>query len=87
MQAVIDLGSWPVLPIFGYLAKLGSIERDELLATFNLGVGMILAVPPDHLRAVEGELKRRREKFHHIGQIRSADPRKPPVVFTGNLKL
>ena len=45
VQAVVDLGSWPVLPIFRYLAHVGHIERDELLKTFNLGVGMILVVP------------------------------------------
>ena len=49
MQAVIELGSWPVLPIFTYLAELGKLERDELLRTFNLGVGMILAVSPAQL--------------------------------------
>ena len=39
VQAVIDLGSWPVPPIFRYLARLGQIERDELLRTFNMGSG------------------------------------------------
>jgi phosphoribosylformylglycinamidine cyclo-ligase len=86
-QAVIELGSWPVLPIFSYLAKLGQIEREELLRTFNLGVGMILAVPPAHLRAFETELKRRREKFYRIGEVRNADSRKSPVVFTGSLRM
>jgi len=84
-QAVIELGSWPVLPIFRYLARLGGLEREELLRTFNLGAGMILAVPPKNIRAVEADLKRRREKFYRIGEIRSADPRKPPVVFGGVL--
>jgi len=87
MQATVELGSWPVLPIFTYLARLGHLDREELLRTFNLGVGMILIVPPAHLRAVEAEFKRRREKFYRIGQIRSADARKPPVVFTGSLPL
>ncbi len=86
-QAVIELGSWPVLPIFSYLAKLGHIERDELLRTFNLGVGMILIVPPANLRAVETELKRRREKYYRIGEIRNADSRKAPMVFTGSLPI
>ncbi len=86
-QAVIELGTWPVLPIFRYLARLGSLERDELLATFNLGIGMILVVPPQHIRAVEADLKRHREKFYRIGEIRSADPRKPPIAFTGNLAI
>jgi hypothetical protein len=48
---------------------------------------MILVVPPDNHRAVESELKRRREKFYRIGQLRRADPRKPAVVFTGQLPL
>jgi len=87
MQATIELGSWPVLPIFSYLARLGRLDREELLRTFNLGVGMILVVPPKNARAVEGELKRRREKFYRIGQVRSADARKPPVVFTGSLPI
>jgi phosphoribosylformylglycinamidine cyclo-ligase len=87
IQAVVELGSWPVLPIFSYLAGLGNIERDELLRIFNMGVGMILVVPPAHLRAVEAELKRRREKSYHIGEVRSADARKPQIVFTGSLPL
>ncbi len=82
-QAVIELGTWPVPPIFTYLAGLGQIERDELLRTFNMGVGMILLVPPQNLRSVESELKRRREKFYRIGEMRNADSRKFPVVFTG----
>jgi phosphoribosylformylglycinamidine cyclo-ligase len=87
MQATIELGSWPVLPIFSYLARLGGLDREELLRTFNLGVGMILIVPPKNVRAVEGELKRRREKFYRIGQVRSADARKPPVIFSGSLPI
>jgi phosphoribosylformylglycinamidine cyclo-ligase len=86
-QAVIELGTWPVPPIFTYLAGLGHIERDELLRTFNMGVGMILLVPPQNLRSVESELKRRREKFYRIGEMRNADSRKFPVVFTGALPL
>src|ERR1700733_2835512 len=86
-QAEIEVGSWPVPPIFSYLATLGKLERDELLRTFNMGVGMILVVPLENHRAVEAELKRRREKYFRIGQVRRGDPRKPQVVFTGTLPL
>jgi phosphoribosylformylglycinamidine cyclo-ligase len=86
-RAEIELGSWPVPPLFKYLAALGKMERDELLRTFNLGVGMILVVPGKHLRKVEAELKRRREKFYRIGQVVSCDPSKPRVAFTGSLAL
>jgi len=87
VQAVIDLGSWPVLPIFQYLAKAGKIDRDELLQTFNLGVGMILVVPPANVAKVESELKRRREKFFLIGRIEAAKRGKARVAYSGTLAL
>jgi phosphoribosylformylglycinamidine cyclo-ligase len=87
VRAVVELGSWPVLPIFRYLAQLGQMERDELLKTFNLGVGMILVVPPKHAARVEAELKRQREKFYLIGRIERAARGKPHVVYSGQLPL
>ena len=81
-QAVVELGSWPVLPIFRYLASLGKITDDEMLRTFNLGVGMIMVVPPKNLKKMETELKRRREKFFRIGRI---EPGKPRVGYSGRL--
>jgi phosphoribosylformylglycinamidine cyclo-ligase len=87
VQAVVDLGSWPVLPIFRYLAQLGRIDRDELLQTFNLGIGMILVVPSKHVSHVEAELKRRREKFFLIGRVEKAARGKPRVVYSGKLAL
>jgi len=87
VRAVVELGSWPVLPIFRYLAQLGRMERDELLRTFNLGVGMILVVPSRVISRVESELKRRREKFFVIGRIERAARGKPTVVYSGELPL
>ena len=82
LHAVVDLGSWPVLPIFRYLAQLGSITPTEQLRTFNMGVGMILVIPSKFLKQVEAELKRRREKFYLIGRV-STGP--GPVKYTGSL--
>jgi phosphoribosylformylglycinamidine cyclo-ligase len=87
VQAQIDLDSWPVLPIFKYLAKLGKIETDELLQSFNMGVGMILVVPQPHVQAVEADLKRRREKFHRVGRIEKGDSGKARVKFSGSMTL
>ena len=78
VQAAVELGSWPVLPIFRYLAQLGRIDRDELLKTFNLGVGMILVVPAKNISRVEAELKRRREKFFLIGRVERLSLRQTP---------
>ena len=87
VRAVVELGSWPVLKIFSYLAHVGNIERDELLRTFNLGIGMILVVPSKAIAAVESELKRRREKFHLIGRIESASKGKPSIAYSGQLPI
>jgi phosphoribosylformylglycinamidine cyclo-ligase len=87
VQATVELGSWPVLPIFRYLAHVGRIERDELLQTFNLGVGMILVVPAKNISKVESELRRRREKFYVIGRIEPATRAKSRVVYSGSLQL
>ena len=40
----IDLGSWPVLPIFEVLRKIGRIPEQDWRRTFNLGIGMIVVV-------------------------------------------
>ena len=87
VQAVVDLASWPVLPIFRYLAQLGGINRNELLETFNLGVGMILVVPAKHISRVEAELKRCREKFYLIGHVEAAARGKQRVAYSGTLAI
>jgi phosphoribosylformylglycinamidine cyclo-ligase len=87
VRAQIDLSSWPVPAIFKYLAKIGKIESDELLQSFNLGVGMILVVPSPHVTSVEADLKRRREKFFRIGRIERGDSGKACVKFSSALNL
>ena len=87
VRAQIDLESWPVPAIFKYLAKIGDIETDELLQSFNMGVGMILVVPPANVKSVEAALKKRREKFFLIGRIERCDSSKPRVAYSGSLHL
>src|SRR5438105_1633740 len=87
VKAEIDLASWPVPAIFKYLAKLGKIDTDELLQSFNMGVGMILVVPPKFVKSVEADLKKRREKFCRIGRIERAESGKSRVSFSGSLNL
>lgn len=87
VHAAIELGTWPVLPIFRYLARIGRIDHEELLKTFNLGVGMILVVPPKNISRVEADLKRRREKFFVIGRIEHSSHGEPRVIYSGTLSL
>ena len=77
----------PRAAIFKYLAKLGKIDTDELLQSFNMGVGMIVIVPPKYVRSVEADLKKRREKFFRIGRIERSESGKARVAFEGSLNL
>src|SRR5271170_6096725 len=87
VKAQIDLASWPIPPIFKFLAVLGKIETNELLQSFNMGIGMILVVPPAYVKSVEADLKRRREKFFRIGRIERSDAGKSRVAHSGSLNL
>ena len=71
--AQIELGSWPVLPIFEHLQALGQVPQDEMLRTFNMGVGLIVVVPADKFRKAQALLNRAEEKFHVIGRIIKGD--------------
>jgi phosphoribosylformylglycinamidine cyclo-ligase len=84
LRCSVELGSWPVPPIFSYLARLGKIEQRELLGTFNMGLGMVLLVSPEHLAAVEAELKRQREKFWVVGKVEHGANE---VVYQGKLAI
>jgi len=58
-----------------------------LLQSFNMGVGMILVVPPKNVKSVEADLKKRREKFFLIGRIERAESGKARVAYSGTLNL
>lgn len=45
-RAVVEKGSWTVPPIFSLLMEKGGIEEDVMYHTFNMGIGMVLAVDP-----------------------------------------
>ena len=71
--AQVELGSWPVLPIFEHLQALGQVPQDEMLRTFNMGVGLIVVVPANKFRKAQALLNRAEEKFHVIGRIIKGD--------------
>lgn len=68
-RALIRLGAWPVLPVFELIARCGRVPQDEMLRTFNMGVGMLLIVALDDLRNVTAWLEKHREKFWMLGRI------------------
>jgi phosphoribosylformylglycinamidine cyclo-ligase len=69
MAAVIEVGTWPVLPIFEHMQKLGNVPQDEMLRTFNMGLGMLLVIPGKKFKKATSVLERAGEKFYTVGRI------------------
>jgi phosphoribosylformylglycinamidine cyclo-ligase len=68
-SAVIELGTWPVLPIFEHLQHLGNVEKEEMLRTFNMGLGMLAVIPAKKFKKAQTLLERAGEKYYSIGRI------------------
>jgi phosphoribosylformylglycinamidine cyclo-ligase len=71
--AVIELGTWPVLPIFEHMQRLGNVPQDEMLRTFNMGLGMLLVVPNKKFKKAQTLLERASEKAYTVGRIVKGD--------------
>jgi phosphoribosylformylglycinamidine cyclo-ligase len=69
VSAHVELGSWPILPIFEHLQQLGNVEQDEMLRTFNMGIGLIACIPADRFKRCKSMLDRSGEKCYVIGRI------------------
>jgi phosphoribosylformylglycinamidine cyclo-ligase len=69
VTAQVELGSWPVLPIFEHLRALGQVPEDEMLRTFNMGIGLIAAIPAAKFTRAKNLLDRAEEKFYVIGRV------------------
>ncbi|HTX38123.1 MAG TPA: phosphoribosylformylglycinamidine cyclo-ligase [Bryobacteraceae bacterium] len=69
LAAAIDTASWQVPPLFELLRRLGNIPQDDYRRTFNLGVGLILAVPGRQATRAETTLRRIGETPFRIGSV------------------
>lgn len=78
VNVAIRQGSWPSLPVFDLMQRLGNVPREDMLRTFNLGIGMVLVVAAEFLQFVQDQLNFAREPNYIIGEIVDGDGK---VVF------
>ena len=69
LTAYIDLGTWPVLPVFTELQKLGGLTDRQIYNTFNMGIGMVFAVDASEADAVIAALEACGEQAYRIGEV------------------
>lgn len=79
LAAEITLGSWPELPIFNSLKMRGQLDEMEMFNIFNMGIGLVLAVPENEAEKVLLAFKEQNEKAYQIGRV--TEKQTEPVTF------
>lgn len=81
LAAAIDTASWQIPAIFEVLRRIGNIPDDDYRRTFNLGAGMVLAVPARSAGRAEALLRRLGEAPFRIGEVIAHRRRHPRVEY------
>lgn len=77
--AEVDLGAWPVLPVFNMLKEKGSLTDKDLYSVFNMGVGFVVALPKEQAEKAIAIAEKHGEKAFVIGRVVTGEG----VIFNG----
>jgi phosphoribosylformylglycinamidine cyclo-ligase len=81
--AIIDAASWTVPPLFTWLRRAGDVPIDDMMRTFNMGIGLIIVVASDQAEPLISELAARGGRDARV--IGEVVPGEPPAVTYSNL--
>jgi phosphoribosylformylglycinamidine cyclo-ligase len=79
LAALVDLDAWQRPDVFNWMQQAGNIDEDEMLRTFNCGIGFVLTVPAQALDVVLKSLRELGEAPVRIGRIVSAETAPGPT--------
>jgi len=79
-RAVIGNGSWDRPKLFDWLQQKGNVAEDEMHRVFNCGIGMVLALAPEHADAATAELRKAGETVYRIGTIEAGPAGEPEAI-------
>ena len=65
----IKRGSWPVLPIFELMQRIGNIEDAEMFRTFNMGIGMVVVCAQTDVSQITSKVRERGFNCFEIGRV------------------
>jgi phosphoribosylformylglycinamidine cyclo-ligase len=87
LAAEIDLDAIKAPKVFSWLAQTGGVAANEMLRTFNCGVGMIAVVPADKAAEVTSVLTGEGETVFTLGRMVARDEGAAGTIYKGNLAL
>ncbi|TXK83573.1 phosphoribosylformylglycinamidine cyclo-ligase [Paenibacillus sp. N3.4] len=69
VNAQIQYGSWPILPIFALMQREGGITNNDMFRTFNMGIGMVVIVAADDAEKAIAAAEAQGEKAYRLGVV------------------
>ncbi len=72
-HAVIEKDSYPIPPVFDLIARTGKIDEKDMYNTFNMGLGMVVAVAPEDADTTMEAIRRAGDTPYMIGRIEEGD--------------
>ncbi len=87
LAAEIDLSSIQVPAVFSWLAKTGGVAQNEMLRTFNCGIGMIVVVSADNADTVKAALEAEGETIARLGRMVAREDGAHGTIYKGTLAL
>lgn len=71
--AVIEKNSYPIPPIFTLMAKKGNVDEQMMYNTYNMGLGLVIAVDPAQADAAISAIEAAGEKAYRVGSIEAGE--------------
>ena len=87
LAAEIDLSSIQVPAVFSWLAKTGGVAQNEMLRTFNCGIGMIVVVSAENADTVTSALEAEGETVARLGRMVAREDGAHGTIYKGTLAL
>ncbi|MEI2301513.1 phosphoribosylformylglycinamidine cyclo-ligase [Ensifer sp. MJa1] len=87
LAAEIDLDAIKAPKVFSWLAQTGGVAANEMLRTFNCGVGMIVVVPADKAAEVSAVLTAEGETVFSLGRMVAREDGAAGTIYKGTLAL
>ncbi len=81
-KAVIEKGTWDIPPVFGLLQKTGEVSEHGMFNTFNMGIGMLIAVAAEDAEKAVEALEAAGQKAFVIGHVEASEAEEPEAILS-----